>query len=76
MSEYVIFGGKRLEGELQIAGSKNAVLPIMAATLLSGKTTYLKHCPKIADVEIMIEILKQLGCKIKWQEDTLVLDKY
>lgn len=74
MSEYVIFGGRRLEGELRIDGSKNAVLPIIAATLLNGDITYLKHCPKIADVEIMIEILKQLGCKIKWREDTLVIN--
>ena len=41
MSKYVIHGGKRLEGELCIDGSKNAVLPIIAATLLSGNITYL-----------------------------------
>ncbi len=74
MSEYVICGGRRLEGELRIDGSKNAVLPIIAATLLSGNITHLKHCPKIADVEIMIEILKQLGCKVKWEEDTLIIN--
>lgn len=74
MSQYVIEGGKRLEGELQIGGSKNAVLPIIAATLLNEEITYLENCPKILDVKIMIEILKELGCKVEWQGQTLKLD--
>lgn len=74
MSKYVIHGGRRLEGELCIDGSKNAVLPIIAATLLSGNITYLQHCPRILDVEIMIEILKQLGCKVEWEQDNLMID--
>ncbi|ADZ84037.1 UDP-N-acetylglucosamine 1-carboxyvinyltransferase [Cellulosilyticum lentocellum] len=73
MSKYVIHGGKRLEGELCIDGSKNAVLPIIAATLLSGNITYLQHCPRILDVEIMIEILKQLGCKVEWEQENLMI---
>lgn len=74
MSQYVIEGGKRLEGELQIGGSKNAVLPIIAATLLNEEITYLENCPKILDVKIMIEILRELGCKVEWQGKTLVID--
>ncbi|MBE6022701.1 MAG: UDP-N-acetylglucosamine 1-carboxyvinyltransferase [Cellulosilyticum sp.] len=74
MSQYVIEGGRRLEGELQIEGSKNAVLPIIAATLLNEDITYIKNCPKIVDVKIMIEILEQLGCNIKWQDQTLIID--
>lgn len=74
MSQYVIEGGKRLEGELQIEGSKNAVLPIIAATLLNEDITYIKNCPKILDVKIMIQILEQLGCHIEWQDHTLVID--
>lgn len=74
MSHYVIQGGKRLEGELHIEGSKNAVLPIIAATILSGNVTYLYNCPKILDVDIMTEILKQLGCKISRNNKTLVID--
>ena len=70
MSQYVITGGRRLEGELQIDGSKNAVLPIIAATLLNEDITYINNCPKILDVKIMIEILEQLGCHIEWQEQT------
>lgn len=74
MSQYVIHGGKRLEGELHIDGSKNAVLPIIAATLLSGKVTYLENCPNISDVETMVEILIQLGCKIIRNNKTLIID--
>lgn len=74
MSKYIIHGGKRLEGELHIDASKNAVLPIIAATILSGNITYLYNCPGIQDVEIMIEILQQLGCKIKWDNKTLIID--
>lgn len=74
MSQYVIEGGKRLEGELQIGGSKNAVLPIIAATLLNEEVTYLENCPKILDVKIMIEILRELGCRVEWQGKTLMLD--
>ena len=74
MSQYVIEGGRRLEGELQIDASKNAVLPIIAATLLNEDITYIKNCPKIQDVKIMIEILEQLGCRIEWQNQTLVID--
>lgn len=74
MSYYVIQGGKRLEGELHIDGSKNAVLPIIAATILSGNVTYLYNCPQILDVDIMTEILKQLGCKIERNNKTLTID--
>ncbi len=74
MSKYIIHGGKRLEGELHVDASKNAVLPIIAATILSGNTTYLYNCPKILDVESMIEILQQLGCNIKWDNKTLIID--
>lgn len=74
MSQYVIEGGKRLEGELQIGGSKNAVLPIIAATLLIEDVTYIQNCPKILDVMIMTQILVQLGCHIQWQDHTLVID--
>ena len=47
-----IFGGKQLKGELEIQGSKNAALPIIAATILNKGITKLKNCPKILDVFI------------------------
>lgn len=74
MSKYIIQGGKRLEGELYIDGSKNAVLPIIAATILNGSTTILHNCPDITDVNIMLDILKELGCSVKRENTTLIID--
>jgi UDP-N-acetylglucosamine 1-carboxyvinyltransferase len=74
MSEIVIQGGRRLEGELYVAGSKNAILPIIAATLLCKDKIYLYNCPRISDVELMIKILGELGCKIIWDDKVLMVD--
>lgn len=57
--------GKRLQGEVNISGSKNASLPIIAATILNSDITKLYNVPKIHDTQITLEILKILGCKIK-----------
>ncbi len=65
MSAYIINGGNYLHGEIRIGGAKNSVLPIMAASLLNLSTTLLLDCPKISDVEISIEILRRLGCKVQ-----------
>jgi len=65
MYKYIIKGGKKLHGEVDVSGSKNASLPILAATIISGKTTKLYNVPDIQDVRITLQILKELGCKIK-----------
>ena len=65
MYDYIVKGGNKLEGEVCISGSKNATLPILAATILSGKKTKLYNVPNIEDVRITIKILEHLGCKIK-----------
>lgn len=49
MAGYIIEGGKKLEGEVRISGSKNASLPIIAASILNGKTTTLNNVPNIQD---------------------------
>ncbi|MCL2398638.1 MAG: UDP-N-acetylglucosamine 1-carboxyvinyltransferase [Defluviitaleaceae bacterium] len=64
MGEYRIKGGKRLKGEVRIGGSKNAVLPIFAATVLNGSESILHNCPLIQDTFISIEILKHIGCTV------------
>jgi UDP-N-acetylglucosamine 1-carboxyvinyltransferase len=74
MSSIKVVGGYRLSGELKIQGSKNAALPIIAATILNEGTTILKNCPKILDVFHMIKILEELGCKTNWDENTLFVD--
>ena len=64
MKSYIIEGGKKLEGTVKISGSKNASLPILAATILSEKTNKLYNVPQIKDTKTTLEILKLLGCKI------------
>ena len=63
MERYIIEGGRPLEGSVRIQGSKNTVLPVMAAALLQRGTVCLRRCPKIADVRCMVEILKSVGSR-------------
>lgn len=69
-----IVGGKQLNGEVNIQGSKNAVLPILAATVLVNGITKLNHCPKILDVFSMIKILEAIGCKTWWEDSSLLVN--
>jgi len=73
--EYLeIEGGRPLVGEVCIQGSKNAALPILSAALLNCGVTVLRNCPKIIDVMYMLEILKEFGCRVVWEEDALIVD--
>ena len=74
MYKYIIKGGNRLHGETYASGSKNASLPILAATIISGKTTKLYNVPDIDDVKTTIEILKSLGCKVKKEKNKIVIN--
>ena len=62
MCELLVEGGERLYGELTIQGSKNSVLPILAATLLCADTCVIENCPKLRDVDASVAILRHLGC--------------
>ena len=74
MSKFIIQGGKRLEGEVKISGSKNAALPIIAATvLIQGKTT-LYNVPNIQDVQTMYEIIKDIGGKVNKKNNKIIID--
>lgn len=68
MDSIQIHGGVALQGKVRIQGSKNAALPILAATLLTKEGAYIRNCPKIADVYGMINLLKSLGCAVSWEE--------
>ena len=74
MSSYIIEGGKRLQGETFVSGSKNASLPILAASILNRGITKLYNVPDIHDTVVMIEILKSLGCKVKKNKNKIVID--
>ena len=74
MSQLLARGGNRLEGEVTIQSAKNSVLPVLAATILTGGTVELRRCPHLRDVEASIRILQALGCRAEWQGDTLTVD--
>ena len=72
--KYIIEGGKRLEGTTYVSGSKNASLPIIAATLLNGGLNKLYNVPNIHDTQMMFKILETLGCKIKKSNGKIIID--
>lgn len=74
MSEYIIKGGKRLEGEITISGSKNASLPIIAASILNQGKTTLYNVPNIHDTQMMYEILKKLGAEVVKKKNKVIID--
>jgi UDP-N-acetylglucosamine 1-carboxyvinyltransferase len=74
MQKLEVFGANKLKGQIKISGSKNASLPILAATLLSNKKTILKNIPKVRDIETMLSLLQSLGSKIKINKDQIIVD--
>jgi len=65
MDRIRVLGGRRLVGEIEISGAKNAALPLMAATLLTDEPLTLKNLPKLADIASMADLLQGLGVTIK-----------
>jgi len=65
MSSYIINGGNPVSGEVNISGNKNAALPLLAATLLTDDEIILHNIPNIKDVEVMCNLLIELGSSIK-----------
>jgi UDP-N-acetylglucosamine 1-carboxyvinyltransferase len=74
MNKYVIQGGRPLQGVVRITGAKNSILPILAAVLLSQDNIIVHDCPRLMDVENMILILQAIGCHIKREEHSLLID--
>ena len=65
MQKLIIKGKKKLSGSIRISGSKNATLPILAATILTDKALILKNVPLVQDVYTMINLLKFIGLNVK-----------
>jgi len=61
---FLVTGGTRLEGVVNVVGAKNSVLKLMAAALLAEGTTTLRNCPEILDVPLMRDVLVGLGCEV------------
>ena len=73
MKKLEIFGATKLKGQIRISGSKNASLPILAATLLSNKKIFLTNLPRVKDIETMILLLKSLGSVINDNKKKLTI---
>lgn len=69
-----ICGGKPLSGRVEIQGSKNAVLPILAGCILHRGISRINHCPRIRDVFDTTELLEILGCQVWWEGNCLAVD--
>lgn len=71
--EFVIHGGKKLEGSIAINGAKNGAFPLIAAALLTGQNTTLRSIPDITDIHNMLDLVRDLGVAVDFQNDTVKL---
>ncbi|MGE0199950.1 MAG: UDP-N-acetylglucosamine 1-carboxyvinyltransferase [Candidatus Melainabacteria bacterium] len=69
----VIRGGKPLRGDVHISGAKNSVLKLMAAAILTNEPVTLSNVPELSDVNVMTEVLRQLGCDVRQDGDILTI---
>jgi UDP-N-acetylglucosamine 1-carboxyvinyltransferase len=76
MKKLEVFGATKLKGQIKISGSKNASLPILAATLLSDKKISLTNIPRVKDVETMIKLLESMGSKVQFlkSKNSLIIE--
>ncbi|MBR0535553.1 MAG: UDP-N-acetylglucosamine 1-carboxyvinyltransferase [Clostridia bacterium] len=74
MQCYVINGGRRLSGSINVQGSKNSALPILASTLLVKGQSVLHNVPVLSDTECTLKILRELGCVVKREGDTVIVN--
>ncbi len=74
MEKLLVRGGRPLKGQVEISGSKNAILPIMAASLMSSGEVVLNGVPELEDINVMSEALALLGAKVKREANVLIID--
>ncbi|MBO5412553.1 MAG: UDP-N-acetylglucosamine 1-carboxyvinyltransferase [Clostridia bacterium] len=74
MDKFMIDGGERLYGKLTAQSAKNTVLPLLAAAVLTDEQVKIRGVPTINDVENMLHILREVGCKIERQNDVAIID--
>lgn len=73
MSKFIIRGGQPLSGVVKVSGSKNAALPLLAATLLTEQECVLRNIPDVADVRLMLEILEVLGAELCFEKNVVTI---
>ena len=74
LEKIIIHGQKRLNGEIEVHGSKNSALPILAASALVGGVSEIHNCPRLSDVDAAIKILTHLGCRVSRTGHTVTVD--
>jgi len=74
MNRYKIEGGHKLRGNVSVHGSKNAALPILAASVINGGKSVIHNCPGLSDIKSTIEILEILGCETHFCDNDLMID--
>ncbi|MBQ8762873.1 MAG: UDP-N-acetylglucosamine 1-carboxyvinyltransferase [Clostridia bacterium] len=74
MERLVISGGKKLDGKVSLQGSKNSALPILSAAVTVNGISIIHNCPDLTDVTAALKILEHIGCKIKREGHTVIVD--
>jgi len=74
LDKFVIHGGKQLNGTINVSGSKNAVLPVMAAALLAKGKSVIRNVPNLRDSRTMVELLTIIGAELKFEDGVIEID--
>lgn len=74
MDKFVIEGGVKLKGTVEVSGSKNSALPIIAASLLTSETVVLKNIPQLNDISTIVKLLRTLGAEVEMDGNTLTIN--
>lgn len=74
MPKLYIEGQHRINGEIEVQGAKNSILPLLAATVLCRGTSVIKNCPWLLDVETSMKILSHLGCVCSFENNTVTVN--
>lgn len=72
--KYIIQGGRKLEGEIEVSGNKNSIFPCVAAALLTQEEVILENVADLVDTQVLIQILVHLGVKVERNKTTLVIN--
>ena len=74
MDKFVIHGGKKLNGTINVSGSKNAVLPVMAAALLAKGKSVIRNVPNLRDSRTMVQLLTIIGADVRFEDGVIEID--
>lgn len=74
MDRFIIEGGARLKGTVELSGAKNAALPILAATLLADSKSVIKNVPPLRDVYTMLRIMRVLGVRVSMEDNVVIVE--